>query len=416
MTQHQYVGVPVSDVGVARTARQIARHADLLDQFRALRDGLVGKSAMVVLPGVGCRHDSNMFRPVHRQEPHFRNRPQYVTLLVGPKSTLTLNVVESRPQGGKLQYLVRRSHNYTLAPEAGAGPGARMDAKHHVLMTAANNLLQELVNTVEMPTTSLALPKLVIMTRRIKIDERKLNALAENMITAVRPLFIKKRREESEIVSHGQLFGDAELLYDSEISNAFRNGWAYEDFEDVLGAEHINPARKVFFAANPAMALLREAGVHKLGTGEKSDAIIASLLPKMRERLPWPEMATDENLLDALANPTKPVEFSISLDAMPPSVIIRAMRAALPPASALREHVTDEELLDAARKPYEPLRVSAYAKIQIFDPEELNYLPNYAVGSFTEIPAPRHMQAPVTLELAAPDPVAVEETVEEPAI
>jgi len=414
MTQHQYVGVPVSDVGVARTARQIARHGDLLDQFRALRDGLVGKSAMVVLPGMGCRHDANMFRPVHRQEPHFRNRPQYVTLLVGPNSSLTLNVVESRPQGGKLQYLVRRSHNYTLAPEAGIGPGTRMDAKHHVLMTAANNLLQELVNTADMPTKPLALPKLVIMTRRIKIDESKLRALAESVDPALRPLFIKKRREESEIISHGQLFGDAELLYDSEIANAFKNRWAYEDFEDVLGAEHINPARKVFFAANPAMALLREAGVHKLGTGEKSDATIAELLPKMRERLPWPELATDENLLDALANPTKPVDFSIGLSELPSSVIIRAMRAALPPASALREHVTDDELLAAARAPYEPLRVNAYSKIQIFNPEELGNLPNYAFGSFTEIPAPRHSLPPVTLELAAPAPEKVAEAVEEP--
>lgn len=403
MTQHQYVGVPVSDIGAARTARQIARHADLLDQFRAMRDGLVGKSAMVVLPGMGCRHDANMFRPVHRQEPHFRNRPQFVTLLVGPNSTLILNVVESRPQGGKLQYSVKRSHNYTLAPAAGIGPGVRLDAKHHVLMTAANNLLQELINTAEMDAKSLVLPKLVIMTRRIKVDESKLQALAESVDPALRALFIKKRREESEIISHGQLFGDAELLYDGEIANAFKNGWAYEDFEDVLGAEHINPARKVFLAANPAMTLLREAGVHKLGAGEKSDAIIAELLPKMRERLPWPELATDENLLDALAAPTKPIDFSVSVSALPSSVIVRAMRAVLPPASAIREHVTDEELLAAARKPYEPLRVNAYSKIQIFNTTDLSNLPNYAIGSFTEVSTPRSRPA-VTLELAAPAP------------
>lgn len=396
-----------------RTARQIARHADLIEQFRDLRDCLVGKSAMVVLPGQGCRHDANMFRPVHREEPYFRNRPQFVVLTAGPHNSLTLNVVESRPQGGKLKYSVMRTHNYTLAPQQGVGPGLRLDAKHHVLMTAANNLLQLLINTAAQEPGEFVLPQLVIMTARIKVDERKLQKLAQAIDPDLQALFIKKRREESEIISRGQLFGDAELLYDKEIETGFWNRWAYENYEELLGAEEINPARKVFLAFNPARDLLREAGIREVGVGTLSDKIIADLLPKMRACLPWPELATESNLLDALAAPHKPVDFSIGLDALPSSTIVRAMRAAFPPSSALLQHVTDEELIAAARKPYGPLVVHAYSKMQVFQTEDLNTLPSYASGSFTEAPA-QIQPASVTLPLAAeaPEDVASEAVAE----
>lgn len=415
-----------SRAAVALTERQINRHADLLEQYREVcgKVKLAGRSAMVVLPGAGCRHDPNMFRPVHRLEPDFRNRPTLVILSAGAHCTLTLNVVESRPNNGKLQYKVIRQHNYTLAPAVGCGLGPRLDAQHHVIMTAANNLLQELINTANKTPSRPALPKLVLMTKRIKVDDRKLRAIAESVEPNLRELFIRKRREESEIISHGQLFGDAELLYDGEIKAAFNNELAYEDYEELLGAEHINPARKVFLAANPAMALLREAGVHKLTTGPQSDAIIADILPKMRERLPWPELATDEDLLEALAKPTTPVNFSVKISALPASSIVRAMRAALPPAAALREHVTDDELLEAARDPSKPLIVHAYSKIQICLTAALHDLPNYATGSLVEV-TPTAKPATTTLELATTEPAAVTQSesavapsteVEEPAV
>lgn len=407
MTTRQYGATPYQTAAmkaaVVLTERQIKRHCDLLAQYRELCDrvDLAGRSAMIVLPGAGCRHDVNMFRPIHRLEPNFRNRPTYILLSAESFSGLVLNLVESRPVNGKLEYRVRQQYNYTLAPEVGCGPGARFDARQHVIMTAANNLLQELVNTAEKPVGRLSMPRLVVMTKRIKIDERKLRALAENVDPALRDLFITRRREESEIVSHGQLFGDAELLYDGEIRAAFNNDLAYEDYEDLLGAEYINPARKVFLAANPALALLREAGVHKIKAGEQSDSLIASLLPKMRERLPWPELATAEDLLEALANPAAPINFSVKVSELPSSVVVRAMRAALPPASALREHVTDEELLEAARDPSKPLIVHAYSKIQVFNTSELVNLPNYASGSLVEVP-PVAKPATKTIELVTP--------------
>lgn len=400
------------DFASALTARQLARHADLIEQYREIAHNLNGRAAMIVLPGNGCRHATDMFRPVHRQEPNFRNRPMFVVLVAGPNAALTLNVAESRPQGCSLNYKITRNHDYTLAPMAGCGSGIRLDARHHVLMTAANNLLQEMVNTADQDPGYPILPKLVIMTQRIKLDERKLRQIAEDVDSAMRDLFIKKRREESEIISHGQLFGDAELLYDGEIKQAFINGLAYEDYEDLLGAEFVNPARKVFMAANPAMDLLREAGVHKLPAGSTSDAVIADLVLKMRERLPWPELATDEDLLDALAKPTAPINFSLKIGVLPQSVIVRAMRAAIPPASALRGHVTDDELLEAARDPSKPMVVHAYSKIQIFKSENLK-LPNYASGSLTELPVPptpvvETEQPAKTLELATETPVPAE--------
>lgn len=396
-----------SKAAAAMTARQIKRYEDLLGQYRDLAGQvkMAGRSAMVVLPGAGCKHDPNMFRPVHRLEPDFRNRPTFVVLSAGPHASLTLNIVESQPNNGKLNYKVKAQYNYALAPELGCGPGDRLDAQQHVIMTAANNLLQELVNTAASEPGRLSLPRLVIMTKRIKVDERKLRAIAEDVAEPMRDLFIKKRREESEIISHGQLFGDAALLYDGEIKAAFTHESAYEDYEDILGAEQANPARKVFMAANPAAALLREAGVHKLPAGEQSDAIIADLLGKMRDRLPWPELATDEDLLDALAKPTAPINFSGRVEDLPASVIVRAMRAAMPAAAAVRDRVTDEELLEAARNPGKPLVVHAYSKIQVFPTEHLNNLPNYATGSLLVVEAQAAATpAATTIELAAPAP------------
>jgi hypothetical protein len=378
-----------------RTARQLRRHADLMFQYREIAEVVQGRSALVALPGHGCQHDVFMFRPVHKDPPRFRSRPQLIHLSVDGDQ-LILSEVESAPVNGKLVYTVKRSFDFALRPVRGAQAPALDGAINHVLLTQGNNLLQEIVNTADQSAGELTLPALVILVNKVRIDEAKLAKLVASIEPPeLRPMYAQKRRESAEIYSLGELFGDAELLADAKIAAGFRQERAFENYEPMLGAHEINPARKVFMARNPAREVLQEMNL-PVGWAETADEqLFETLFVKMRALLPLPEMATDSDLLDGLAEPGKPINFSVPVDHLPSSAVIRAMRAALPPGKAVVNHVTDDELLTAARKPYDPLVVNAYAKVQVFSTEALRNLPSYAAGSF--FPQPK----PATLELAA---------------
>ena len=368
-----------------RTARQLLRHADLLEQYGSVADVLVGRTALVVLPGQGSQHDAFMFRPVHKELPRFPKRPQFVLLSVEIGNRLTLSVVESYPQHCKLVYSVVNSYDFTMTPFKGA-TGETLDATQHVLLTAGNNLLQELVNTADSDTavTDLVLPQLLVMANgKAEIDESKLAKLAESIEPAeLRVLWMQRRREAAEVMSLGEVFTDGELLSDKELATAFRQCRVYENYEALLGSREGNPVRKVLMAKNPARDVIKEANLPANWASSVDDAQVESLLTAMRSRLPIPELALYTDLLEGLAEPNKPLDFSNSVSHVPPSAIVRAMRSAIPPASALLKHVTDDELLAAARNPLEPLIVHAYSRIQLFQTAQLRNLSNYAAGSF----------------------------------
>jgi hypothetical protein len=384
---------------VNKTERQLIRLNDLLEQFKEAADVLVGRSALVVLPGEGSRHDPNMFRPVHTESFYFPSRPQLVLLSVVAEDRLILSFVESRPFRNKLVYKIRHSENLMAPDESGNTIYTRENAPH-VLMTAGNNLLQELVNTADIPSavTDLVLPRLVVQTDAVRIDENKLAQLAVATgieSESLRTLWMQRRRESAEIMSCNTLFADAELISDAEIAAAFRQYRAYEDYEPLLGSPESNPARKVFMAKNPAKDVLKAAGLGPDWAAAANDELIDSLLKTMRAQLPIPELALYTDLLDGLAQPDKPLNFSNSVNHVSSSAVVRAMRSAIPTLSALLKHVTDEELITAARNPSEPLIVHAYARIQQFPTEQLYNLPNYAEGNF--VPP----EGPNSLELSA---------------
>lgn len=386
-----------------RSARQLKRHRDLMAQYDEIAHRLVGKATLEVLPGQGSAHDPFMFRPIHKELPRFRGRPTFIMLHVVRHDRLVISEVESHPVNGKLNYAVKRWFDFGLPPFRGA-EFPRLDGPaNHVLLTAGNNLLQELINTVEQPIEELqspALPQLLIMLDKVRIDEAKLEKLvAEINPPELRPVYAQKKRESAEVVSLGELFGDAEVLKDAEIAAGLRQQRAYENYESLLGAEEINPARKIFMAKNPARYVLKSAGLEADWAATADEAVVEQLLAKMREALPLPEMAADSDLLDGLADPSKPLSFSVPVDRLPTSVVLRAMRAAIPAGKAVHKHVTDDELVEAARKPYEPLVVHAYSKIQLIRAEDLRALPSYATGSF--FPAVIDVVAPAqTVELA----------------
>jgi hypothetical protein len=354
--------------------------------------------------------DPEMFRPVHKELPKFRGRPTFIVLRVVRHDRLLISEVESLPGGNKLQYTVKRWFDFGLPPLRGAKGEALDGPANHVLLTAGNNLLQELINTVDTEYEELSepsLPKLVIMLDRVRIDEAKLEKLAAAIEPAeLRPRYMQGRREAAEISSLGELFGDAEVLMDAEVAAGLRQRRAYEDFEELLGAPEQNPARKIFMANNPAREILRAANLTGDWAESADEATVDGLIAKMREAIPLHERASDSDMLDGLTAPGKDLRFSVPIDRIASQVVIKAMRAAIPPARAILKHVTDAELLEAAKHPYSPLLVHAYSKIQVVRADSLTALPSYASGTFFAVDTPPQAVAPV--ELASTPEIAPE--------
>jgi len=371
--------------------RSQERWVDLIRQFDGCYKPLIGRGAMLVLPGHKCAHTSDEFRPVHRELPRWRSRPAMVFLTVGAEKML-LSVAMSFADDGKLVYVNGNgeqpcSFDFYQMPRKG-GRGEVLDSfVQHKLFAVGCNLLQELLNTVERPAGQLELPQLRILTDHVKIDEAKLEALAAEVQPELRDAYVDRLREEAGVISLGQLFGNAEVMFDEDIASAFAENRAYEDYSSLLGAEHLNPARKLLLAANPARAVLSAAGLPDDWATTADEKLVDRLLSEMRQRIPLPERALDSDLLDALENPAAPVKFSIPLCAMPAGAIVAAMRRAFPKGAAVQHAVSDEDLLAAARAPYAPLIVRGYSKTQVFELGSIK-LPSYAAGSFFARPRP----------------------------
>jgi hypothetical protein len=380
-----------------KTARQMERFKDLNAQRSAIHQQLVGRSAMLPMPGVGCTHDSTRFRPVHLEPQRWRSRPEYAIVSV-THDGVTLSLASSAAMGGKLVYfngdgVDAASFDFTQCPSE-HGRGAVLNgAEEHALFTCGNNLLQRLINEADQEPGEFILPRLMIMTNCVKVDERKLDALAEAVAPELRAVYRKKLKEDAGVISLGQLFGRAELMPDSEIVDAFAENRAYEDFSELLGSPEINPARKVLAAVNPARDILAESGCQPGWEETATQDFVEKALSEMRARLPLHERATDSDLYAALLAPATKVQFSVPMENVPRSSIVQAMRSAMPFSAAIRHVVSDEELLAAAADPAGPMIVGRYGKTQVFRTADMK-LPSYARGGF--FAAPRS----VTLELS----------------
>lgn len=440
----------------SRADRQLFRYRDLLEDFYKLGDELVGRTGLVVLPGFNCAHSTDQFRPVH-WEPNWRVRPSFVALSVGTGAAgelkLRLVTAESRYDAatGKLKYTNSNGrdglayYTFTNEPRPGGGEDVLDSEGSHVLFTAANNCLQALIESAGKPVQSLVLPRLLCVVEgdRIPIDNKKLEALVNSMPEAMRSDYRKARLREVTVVSCGTKFADATLLTDKELKAAFAEKRAWEDFSELLGADMPNPTRKLLRAANPAKRVIdgfltfngqpvehfkadgntvevkcfeHEAVTVSAAEWSEFSAVglkagwVASapeplwerMLAEMRRHLPLPEMALDSDLLDAIAEPDQPIQFSKTFEQVlenEPEAVVRAMLGTFPLGASVRKYVQPHELLAAAKAPEEPMRVGAYAKVQVVATTDFNSLPSHSTGSFwpTESEIIRH-QAPVWSE------------------
>ena len=442
----------------SRADRQLFRYRDLMEDFYRLGDELVGRTGLLALPGNGCAHSTEIFRPVHT-EPNWKSRPLFVALSVGRGASgelkLRLCGAESKfdPKSGLLRYRNGDgrdqlcSFDFTMEPHPGAY-GNVLDADaEHVLFTAANNCLQTLLESCGKPTQSLALPRLLVVIEGDKspVDYKKLEAIVADVPESMRGQYRKALLAGAEVVSCGTRFIDARLLPDGELRRAFVQRRAWEDFGELLGVDMPNPARKMLRPSNPARRVLRDfptfngrpvagfkfvaensvevsffdqensttvsaedwkrfcvAGLPSGWAAAAPEALYERLMGDMRQCLPLPEMALDSDLLDALAEPDQPIQFSVSFETVlgqEPAAVSRAMLNTFPKGASVRNHVQEHELLAAARAPELPLRVGSYSKIQVVETASFNKLPNHSTGSFwpTESDIVRN-QAPVWSE------------------
>lgn len=383
------------------TERNRAWHRYLLPQADAVSAKIAGMTAMVVLAGNECRHDPDGLRPLHK-DMQWSTRPTYVCLSA-TKDTLTLTTSTSKADGGFLRYMNGNgtkpaSWDFGQTPYKGAVGPVLDGFVQHALFTCGNQLLQTMIDAADEPPQEFTLPKLLIRTNRVTIDEAKLEAAVAKISPALRtPNYIRDKRDSVGVTYGGVLFGDADLMPDAEVKDGIVEKRAYEDYAALLGGTVPNPARKVLFPANPAKEVLHtlQLPVDWAATAaeaeDRGEGLAERLIKEMRRRLPLPEMATDSDILTALERPNDRITFSIPIEKVATAAKVRAMRATFPERSKLREVVKDVELVDAIHDPFLPLRVSVYSRIQRFRTADM-VLPSYATGNFfawqqaTELP------------------------------
>lgn len=368
------------------TERQQARHEFLLEQASAVSDKLAGLSATVVLAGTDCQHNPDQLRPVHR-DPAWPNRPAYVSLSA-TTDQLTLTTSTSRADDGTMKYMNGNGSapavwDFVQTPHKGATGRVLDGFLQHALFTAGNNLLQALVEHAESGAQpgEFVLPKLFIRQPKVNIDEAKLNKLVEAVRPELQDQYRAQKRDEAGMVFGGVLFGDADLIPDTDVAAGIREKRAFEDYAALLGGTVPNPARKVLFPANPAKEVIQAMGLPADWEQSLDEETANKLIKEMRRRLPLPEMAEDSDLLFALERPSERLHFSIPIEKVPAGAKVRAMLATFPEKSAVRKAVRSTELVDAIHDPFSPLKIGAYSKVQIFKTDSAA-LPSYATGSF----------------------------------
>ena len=366
-------------------SRSQERYQDLIRQFNSCYKKLLSRDANLVLPGNKCQHAPDDLRPVHMEMPRWRSRPEMVFLTVGADRML-LSVARSEHRDGKLFYMngngeLPCSFDFYQLPRKGARGEVLDGFKQHKLFAIGCDLLQQLLETQDEPAGELVLPRLLIRTNHVRIDEEKFASIVDAIRPEMREEYARTKREEAGFLLHGQLYGDAELMSESDVKDGFVENRAFEDYSALLGAKKSNPVRKIHLASNPAFAVLTEMNLPLDWASTATTELVDKLLKEMRSRLPLPERALDSDLLDALEKPSQPVKFSVPVAKVPMAAVVAAMKNALPKGAALRHAVDDADLLTAAQNPGEDLVVRNYAKIQVFSHESISF-PSYATGSF----------------------------------
>lgn len=375
------------------------RQVHLLRQFGKHANLLIGRVAMVFLPGHGQKFSGP--RRINGQ------RPVCVTLEVTPEGGLTLSGAIARQDSGKMRYRVIFRYDLTQIMRKGASGAALDSGRNPPLANVACDLLQELIRFAERNLTQLseealtaeevAWPRLLVAVPR---DESVFEPAAVEAAAHAASLpggleaAVASVKLSATVHAGGVHLVDAQFVKSGFVLAALKSEAAYEDFEPVLRAGYWNPARLVAFAANPARTILDARGLRPDWHTTAEDALIAELIGEMREKLPLADRYTDDELITGLIRPDKPVPCAVTLGQFaaqettvdpvtfaeynPRQMVIDTLRKAL--KRSVSGQATDEDILAAAANPKAPLYLTRRCTTQIVMNEQLSQLPANYVG------------------------------------
>jgi hypothetical protein len=213
------------------------------------------------------------------------------------------------------------------------------------------------------------------------------------------------------------------------VTSAFRTTRIFEYFGGLVGAHVYNPARKLEGKSipNPAIEAAQEAGVDLVaeltkikdstesGTPEYAEIEqkLIALLPAYRAKCKASEDISDQSLLSDLCSPAQDVQIELPIAKLPEEAQIVEMRQRLRPH--ISEACTDQDILDAVRNPSQPLVASGLATIQTMRRDV--HIPLADSMSFTaEVLGRERMAARFWYDLPAPKPRQPQQKrIEEPA-
>lgn len=363
-----------------------------LRRFSRVAAALTGLVALMWLPGRQQRFSGP--RRIGGSSQDRLRRPIAVKMEVTDTGGLSFSGAVARPRHGKMVYGGIFRYEFTQPMTIGAR-GACLPADNLVLARRAVGMLRALVRygerAVSQPrSVRPALPRhpsflVPFFTGREEIDMTKLRALTAGMQPALIAAYAERLREDlcDSTSVRGMTLVNSAIVPDAIVAEAIDQETGYQDFAPVLGVPHWNPAAALHEMPNPATDVLAKYGVTDL------EAVSAETLDRLahefRAAVPLGERLTEEELFDALCNPSEQVNCAAGFEGFEPHRVALAMRHACGNSRAAWE-ASDEDLLRAAQNPRGPLLLSRLSATQIVTAESLTALPAPYAGDFLPPP------------------------------
>lgn len=365
----------------ANISNFVFRQAQLLEDVSRVWQHLVGIEAHLWLPGVRMRFSG----PLRRLG---AIRPLRVGLEVTENGGLVFHGAISRPKHGKLMFDTIFRYDLTQ-PFREHARGDVLTLKNEVLVNRALGLLTDLVRFGERRRVSSKIfraskpkwPQFLVPFNpgEEQYDADKLDSLTAGMLPELVAAYRDKLKDSltDRTSITGTVLVDSAIVPDRYVAAALERELGYETYAAVLGRAHWNPARGLREQQNPAVELLAKHGITDLNalSQDKLDQLVA----EFRSLVLLDERLSDDDIYDALVNPTEPVVFETGFDGITPARLVAAMRKVAGASRAARD-ASDSDLLEAAHSGG-PLVISCLSFTQICAVEDLQELPApYAGG------------------------------------
>lgn len=365
----------------------VGQQVSLLKRFAQVSHVLKGAVAFLWLPGLKQRFNGP--RSIRG------TRPVAVTLEVTESGGLTLAGAIAWPKDKAMKFETIFKYEFTtpMRPDA---KGEVLTCKNEVIARRALALLGALVRFGEKRVyqpraakfSAPQHPRFLVPFNagEVVIDEAKLTELAsvdmqESLVESYRESLRQELCDSTTLP--GTVLVDSAIVPDEIVEKALEQEAGYEDFSPVLGVPHWNPAINLREMPNPAEMLLNKHNVTDLESVDQQT--LDYLTAEFRACCLLGERLAEDEIFDALCNPSAPVICDRGVQEIANERVVEAMRKAAGSSRAALE-ATSEDLLRAAQNPHDPLFLSRLSVTQIVAADSLHELPAPYAGWFLSQP------------------------------